>query len=165
MQSLSRADKEKETQIQGFCEKSGYLLTQGYGSVPERKDDSMEPLGKFYLIPDRDTGWTECFTLHPQQWGFQLSKGVSIPLKKFRGVNHFSHVPDSWFKAIPSLRNSMTHKLFPNGRQSWQHDCHASDKGKYLEQSPKSHWGEKLIQITIVKCLHFTSCIFPSPSL
>ena len=86
------------------------------GSVPERKDDYMEPLGKFYLIPDRDTGWTECFTLHPQQWGFQLSKGVSIPLKKFRGVNHFFHVPDSWFKAIPALRNPRTHKLF----SKWQ---------------------------------------------
>ena len=41
MQSLSQADKEKETQIQGFCEKSGYLLTQGCGSVPERKDASV----------------------------------------------------------------------------------------------------------------------------
>ena len=56
MWSLSRADKEKETQIQGFCEKSGYLLTQGCGSVLERKDAYMEPLGEFFLIPDRDTG-------------------------------------------------------------------------------------------------------------
>lgn len=101
---------------------------------------------------------------HPQQ-GFNFQKESKIPLKKFRGVNHFFHVPDSWFKAIPALRNPRTHKLFPNGRHSWQHDCHASDKGKYLEQSPRSHWGEKLVQITIVKCLRFTSCIFPSPLL